>query len=46
VSFSAVAAPGKPFSNWGGDCASAGGNTTCTLRLDQDKTISAMFEID
>ncbi|MEX2457442.1 MAG: choice-of-anchor Q domain-containing protein, partial [Actinomycetota bacterium] len=34
---------GSVFSGWGGDCASAGTNLTCTLVMDSDKTVTATF---
>jgi uncharacterized repeat protein (TIGR01451 family) len=34
---------GVTFTGWGGDCAHAGTNLTCTLVMDADKTVTAAF---
>ena len=36
--------PLSTFAGWGGDCASAATNLTCTLTLTGDKMVSARFE--
>ncbi|MCG3116855.1 MAG: PA14 domain-containing protein [Candidatus Manganitrophus sp. SA1] len=41
ITLTVVPAAGAPFQNWGGDCS--GTQTTCTLTLDGDKTVSANF---
>ncbi|MCG3111529.1 MAG: PA14 domain-containing protein [Candidatus Manganitrophus sp. SB1] len=41
ITLTVVPAAGAPFQNWGGACS--GTQTTCTLTLDGDKTVSANF---
>jgi CSLREA domain-containing protein/uncharacterized repeat protein (TIGR01451 family) len=36
---------GTTFIGWGGGCASAGANLTCTLVMDGDKTVTATFTL-
>jgi hypothetical protein len=39
----ATAASGYAFNSWGGDCASAGSNPTCSLAMTQARSVSATF---
>ena len=41
ITLTVVPAAGAPFQNWGGACS--GTQTTCTLTLDGNKTVSANF---
>ncbi|NKE70325.1 hypothetical protein MNODULE_06145 [Nitrospiraceae bacterium HYJII51-Mn-bac16s-1-B09] len=41
ITLTVVPAAGAPFQNWGGACS--GTQTTCTLTLDSNKTVSATF---
>lgn len=43
VVLKAVKRSGSTFDGWGGDCAHAGANTTCTLVMVADKTVTATF---
>ena len=43
VSLSAAAESGYSFAGWGGDCASAGTQSTCTLTMDSNKSVTATF---
>jgi uncharacterized repeat protein (TIGR01451 family)/uncharacterized repeat protein (TIGR02543 family) len=36
---------GTSFTGWGGDCAAAGTDPTCTLVMDTDKTVTATFAL-
>lgn len=42
-SFTATPDADSVFSNWTGDCSSAGTNPTCTIIMDSNKTITANF---
>ena len=43
VQLTAAAASGSSFTSWGGDCASAGTNTTAQITLTSDKNCTATF---
>jgi uncharacterized repeat protein (TIGR01451 family) len=43
VTLTATANAGSEFTGWGGACADAGTNSTCTLTMDGDKSVSATF---
>ena len=43
VSLQAAPASGYAFSSWGGDCASAGAASVCTLAMTADHSVSANF---
>ncbi|MHA2609849.1 MAG: InlB B-repeat-containing protein [bacterium JZ-2024 1] len=43
VILTATTDPDETFLGWGGDCASAGNNPTCTLTMDGDKNVFASF---
>ena len=45
VVLKAVTRSGSTFGGWGGDCAHAGLNPTCTLVMDADKTVTATFTV-
>jgi MYXO-CTERM domain-containing protein len=43
VVLTASAVPGGTFTGWGGDCASAGTATTCTLTMSANRAVTAAF---
>ncbi len=43
VTLTATPATGGTFLGWGGACASAGGNPTCTVLMNANKSVSAAF---
>jgi fibronectin type 3 domain-containing protein len=44
-SFTATPDEDSVFSGWAGDCSDAGTNSTCTITMDSDKTITANFDL-
>ena len=46
VTLTATPGPGMDFGGWGGDCLSAGTNVTCELVMNEDKEVSATFNLD
>lgn len=46
ITLTATRHPGSTFAGWGGDCASAGTTITCTVPMDQMRSVRAKFTLD
>lgn len=46
ITLTANALPGSTFDGWGGDCRSAGTTATCTVTMDQMRSVRAEFTLN
>ena len=46
VTLTATPGPGMVFVGWGGDCLSAGSNPQCQIVMNDDKAVTAAFDLD